>query len=67
MRCLAASEQLTAVIPLLTSTGNARDLAVVHRMVGKIRRRWPRAAELRQLDELLGVGIAGKRSFEPLQ
>ena len=44
------------VIPLLTSTGNARDLAVVNRMVGEIRKRWPRAAERRQLDELLGLG-----------
>ena len=31
----AATEQLTTVIPLLTSTRNARDLAVVHRLVGK--------------------------------
>jgi hypothetical protein len=50
----AAAEQLEAVIPLLTSTGNARDLAVVNRIVGKLRRRWPRATELRRLDDLLG-------------
>jgi hypothetical protein len=52
----AATEQLTAVIPLLTSTRNARDLAVVHRLVGKVRKRWPGAVELRQLDELLRFG-----------
>jgi hypothetical protein len=50
----AAAEQLENVIPLLTSTGNGRDLAVVRRIVGKVRKRWPGAIERRQLDELLG-------------
>jgi transcriptional regulator with XRE-family HTH domain len=50
----AAAEQLETVIPLLMTTGNARDLAAVHRIVGKVRGRWPRAIELRQLDDLLG-------------
>jgi hypothetical protein len=50
----AAAEKLETVIPLLTSTGNGRDLAAVRRIVGKLRKRWPRAIEVRRLDELLG-------------
>jgi transcriptional regulator with XRE-family HTH domain len=50
----AAAEKLETVIPLLTSTGNGRDLAAVRRIAGKLRKRWPRAIEVRRLDELLG-------------
>jgi transcriptional regulator with XRE-family HTH domain len=50
----ASAEQLASATSLLENTGNARDLAVVNRIVGTIRKRWPRAAELRQLDELIG-------------
>jgi hypothetical protein len=49
----ASADRLSEAMDLLKSTGNARDLRAVHRTMNRMRQRWRRTPELRQLDEQL--------------
>jgi hypothetical protein len=49
----AAAAHLSEAIGLMKSTGNVRDLRLVQRTLNGMRRRWSRAPEVRQLDEIL--------------